>query len=103
MPEPHLSAAEVRKVAQLSRLALTDEQVELYRAQLSSILGYVDRLRALDLAGVEPLSHVSEATNRLDADEPGATLPTDTLMSMAPATLPPFIRVPKVIDDGGAA
>ncbi len=98
-----LTADEVRKVARLSRLALTDEQVERYRGQLSAILGYVQRLQQVDLAGVEPMAHVGEAVNRLDDDVPGPTLPTQALMKMAPDTMPPFIKVPKVIGDGGAA
>jgi aspartyl-tRNA(Asn)/glutamyl-tRNA(Gln) amidotransferase subunit C len=103
MPEPRLSADEVRKVARLSRLAPSDSEIELYRGHLSAILGYVERLRGLDLGNVEPLTHISEETNRLDEDEPGRTLPTSALMGMAPDKLPPFVRVPKVIDDGGAA
>jgi aspartyl-tRNA(Asn)/glutamyl-tRNA(Gln) amidotransferase subunit C len=103
MPESRLSADDVRKVARLSRLAPSDQEVELYRGHLSAILGYVERLRRLDLKDVEPLTHLSEAGNRLDEDTPGPTLPTGALMSMAPDKLPPFVRVPKVIDDGGAA
>jgi aspartyl-tRNA(Asn)/glutamyl-tRNA(Gln) amidotransferase subunit C len=103
MPEPRLTADEVRKVAKLARLALSDDQIELYRSQLSAILSYVERLRQVDLTGVEPFAHPSEATNRLDEDIPGKTLPTETLMKMAPSTLAPFIKVPKVIDEGGGA
>jgi aspartyl-tRNA(Asn)/glutamyl-tRNA(Gln) amidotransferase subunit C len=102
-PSHPLSADEVRKVARLSRLAVTDEQVETYRAQLSSILTSMNRLRELDLTGVEPLAHVGGLTNRLAPDEPGPTLSSDVLMEMAPATMPPFIKVPKVIDDGASA
>lgn len=98
-PTPSLTSEEVRKVARLARLALSDEQVEQYRGQLSGILGYVERLRGLDLAGVEPLAHVSEDVNRLDPDEPRATLPTEALMKMAPESMPPFVKVPKVIGE----
>lgn len=102
-----LSADAVRKVAKLSRLALTDEQVEMYRGQLAAVLKYVERLRKVDLAGadgasVEPLVHVGDATNRLDEDAPGPMLPTETLMKMAPESLPPFVKVPRVMGDGGA-
>ncbi len=100
---PPLTPDEVRKVARLSRLALTDGQVDQYRTQLSAILGYVERLQRLDLKGVEPMPHVGETVNRLDDDVPGPTLTNATLMQMAPETLPPFIKVPKVIGDGGAA
>ncbi len=100
---PRLTADEVRKVARLSRLALSDEQVEKYRGQLSAILGYVERLQQVDLSGVEPMAHVGGAVNRLDDDAPGPTLTNQTLMKMAPDVMEPFIRVPKVIGDGGAA
>jgi aspartyl-tRNA(Asn)/glutamyl-tRNA(Gln) amidotransferase subunit C len=98
-----LSAADTRKVARLSRLSLSDEQVERYRSQLSAVLGYVERLRRADLAGVEPMAHVGDAVNRLDDDVPGPTLPNSVLMQMAPEAMEPFIKVPKVLDDGGAA
>lgn len=99
-PPATLSAAEVRKVAGLARLALDDRQVEQYRTQLSAVLGYVQRLQSLDLSAVEPLSHPGEQTNRLRDDRPGPTLSTDALMRMAPDALPPFIKVPKVIGEG---
>ena len=102
MPDPRLSADDVRKVARLARLSPSDQDVELYRTQLSSILDYIDTLRKADLSGVEPLTHPSESTNRLAEDIPGETLPTDSLMRMAPDKLPPFIKVPKVIDGGEA-
>lgn len=98
-----LSADNVRKVAKLSRLALSDAQVESYRHQLSAVLGYVDRLRRLDLQSVEPMAHVAETVNRLDADTPGPTLPNAALMGLAPDKMEPFVRVPKVIDDGSSA
>ena len=98
-----LSAQTVRKVAGLARLALTDSQVEQYREELSKVLGYADRLRALDLAGVEPLANVGETTNRFRDDEPGPTLDNAVLMAMAPASMPPFVKVPKVLGDGGGA
>jgi aspartyl-tRNA(Asn)/glutamyl-tRNA(Gln) amidotransferase subunit C len=101
-PRP-LSEGDVRKVARLSRLAITDEQARVYQGQLAAVLGYMERLRQVDLAGVEPLTHVSGAVNRLDEDVPGATLPTEALMGIAPDAMPPFVKVPKVIDDGGGA
>lgn len=87
----------MRKVASLARLALSDAQVEQYRVQLSAVLGYMEQLRALDVSGVEAMSHPVHAANRLAPDEPGATLPTEALMAMAPATMPPFLSVPKVL------
>lgn len=98
-----LSEAEVRKVARLSRLALTDEQLAEQRTRLAAVLGYVERLRELDLEGVEPLAHPGEAVNRLDEDEPRETLAAGTLAAMAPSSFGAFVKVPKVIGDGGGA
>lgn len=93
----------VRRVATLSRLALDDTTIGAYAEQLSATLGYIERLRELDLEGVEPLTNPMDATNRLGADEPGETLDTEALMKMAPAKAPPFVRVPKVLGEGGGA
>jgi aspartyl-tRNA(Asn)/glutamyl-tRNA(Gln) amidotransferase subunit C len=101
--EPALSAAEVRKVARLARLALTDDQVEQYRSQLSAVLSYVERLRELDLSGVEPLAQVGDQVNRLQTDAVGPALPTEALLTMAPETMGSYLKVPKVLDEGGAA
>lgn len=98
-----LSADQVRKVARLSRLAVSDDRIEEYRAKLAAVLGYMERLRELDLSGVEPMTNVAGTVNRLDADEPGPMLDAASVMRMAPDSLPPFIKVPRVLGDGGAA
>ena len=101
-PEP-LDEEAVRRVAKLSRLRLTTDQVSAYRAQLGAVLDHVARLRSLDLDGVEPLAHPLETTNRIDDDTVRDPLPTDVLMSIAPESVPPFIRVPTVLGpDTGA-
>ena len=102
-PSPQdLDAATARRVAHLSRLALSDDQVEACRAQLGAVLGHIDRLRSLPLEGVEPLTHPLDAVNRMDEDVPGAALANEVLMRMAPESAPPFIKVPKVLGGGGA-
>ncbi|MBM4108894.1 MAG: Asp-tRNA(Asn)/Glu-tRNA(Gln) amidotransferase subunit GatC [Phycisphaerae bacterium] len=98
-----LSDDDLRRIARLSRLALGDDQVGPCRERLSAVLGYVERLHGLDLSGVEPLVHVGDQTNRLAADEAGQTLGNDVLMRMAPERLEPFVKVPKVIDEGAGA
>lgn len=104
MAEP-LTIEQVRRVAKLARLSLTDAQLEEYRAKLGAVLVYMDGLRQLDLANVEPLTHPIESGNRLDDDEPGPVLSNDALMKMAPTggSMPPFLKVPKVFGDGGGA
>ena len=98
-----LTDTQVKHIAKLSRLRVTDQEVSAYRAQIGAVLAHMETLRALDLAGVEPLAHVSGAVNRLDDDEPRAMLATEDLMKIAPATDAPFVKVPKVLGDGGGA
>ena len=93
----HLSEAEVRKVAQLARLELSDEAVELYAGQLSSILGHIANLETLDVKGVEPMAHPLPVTNRLGADVPVEPLPVEVVLQNAPEREADYIAVPKVL------
>lgn len=103
MPGDELTLAQVRKIARLARLTLTDEQAARARQDLAGVLGYVDRLVRLDLGQAEPLTNVGGWVNRLDADEPGATLDAAALRAIAPETYDSFIRVPRVLDAGQGA
>lgn len=93
----------MRKVALLSRLAISDEEVRTHTKRMAAVLEYVERLRELDLTDVEPLSNPMDATNRMDDDTPREGLPIEALTKMAPASHPPFVKVPKVLGDGGGA
>jgi aspartyl-tRNA(Asn)/glutamyl-tRNA(Gln) amidotransferase subunit C len=95
-----LTDADVRRIADLARLTLSDDEVVRTRERLSEVLVYMDRLRELDLAGVEPMTSVAAEFNRLDDDEIGPTLSVEALRSIAPAMEGRFVRIPKVIDDG---
>lgn len=99
----NLPISTVRRVARLARLSLSDAELEKHRSALSSILGYVETLRELDLKDTTPLAHPSDATNRLDPDEPRAGLHADSFMRLAPASDPPYLVVPKVLDDSAGA
>lgn len=98
-----LTIEQVRHLASLARLRLTDEQIEQYRQQLSSIIEYERRLAKLDLEGVEPLAGANEPGNRLDADEPSEPLPREMIERIAPAMRDGYITVPKTLDNGGGA
>lgn len=103
MPDHQLSLSEVRKVARLARLALTDEELADAQRRLSAIIGYMERLKKVDVTGVEPLVHVGGETNVLREDEAGPALPTQALLDMAPEVWEQFVKVPKVIDGGEGA
>ena len=102
-PDSRLTAEQVRKVAGLAKLELDRAEVERLRGDLGAILAYAQRLQALDLNSVEPLATPLEMTGPMDEDVPGVTLPPEALHAIAPATDGPFIKVPKVLGDGGGA
>ncbi len=92
-----LSLDEVRHVAKLARLRLSDEQLEQYRGQLSSVLDHIARISELDVEGVEPMAHPSDLVNRLDDDEPAESLSQQQILRIAPATEGQYLAVPKVL------
>jgi len=96
-----LSADEVRHVALLARLALTDEQVETLRDELNSILGHIDTIQQLDLAGVEPTAHAIPVTNvtRPDVVRPG--LSRDLALLNAPEAEGGAFVIPQIVGPGG--
>ena len=106
-PTPHepLTAGQVRHIAGLCRLALTDAEIDTERARLSAVLGYAERLAGLALDGVEPLLHPTleiddEATLR--GDEPGAPFDAGVIESLAPDFEGGFVRIPKVLGQDGS-
>lgn len=93
-----LDADEVRKVAKLGRLKLTDADVARYATQLTAILGYVAQLKAVDVTGIEPMAHPLPLKNVLRADVVMPALATETVLANAPGRDGPYFTVPKVLD-----
>ena len=85
---------EVLHVARLARLALTDEDVERFREQLSAILDAVGKVSELELGDVEPTAHPLALTNVWAADEPHPSLPLADALANAPERDGDFFRVP---------
>lgn len=80
------TAADIRKLARLCRLRLTDDEVAKYQNELSAILAYVEQLQDVDVAGLEPTSQVTGLQNVVRPDEEidyGAT--PKELLKNAPA------------------
>ena len=102
MPEK-LTEEQVRHVAKLGRLRLTDDEVQQMAVKLSAVLDYVSTLSAIDVEGVEPMAHPIDVSNAFREDVPKPGLSVETVLANAPDQSPPFFKVPKVIDDGGGA
>ena len=97
MPEQRITVEQVRDVAQLARLELLPERLGRLTGQLESILAYVEKLGAVDTAGVEPMAHALPLHNVLRADVVEPSLPLEQVLRNAPDTDGPFFKVPKVI------
>ena len=91
--------AQVRHIAALARIALTDAEVEAFSRQLSDILLQFEALRNLDTADVPPTAHVAGLDNVLRDDEPGASLDSEQSLSNAPRRRGDFFQVRAVLDE----
>ena len=89
-----ISRDEVLHVAQLARLALSEEEVERLGGQLDAILEAVAKVSELDLSDVEPTSHPLDLVNVWDEDEPRPSLPVEEALANAPQREGNFFRVP---------
>lgn len=92
---------DIRYVAKLARIALTDEEVERFGAQLGNLLEHVNVLSELDTASVPATAQVVESRNVEREDVPGACLDRETVLSMAPQRQGAFFRVPRIIAEEG--
>ena len=94
---------DIRHVATLARLALTDDEVETYGAQLASLLAHVDKLGQLDLADVGATAQVIPSRNveRADVLRPETALSREQALMNAPDQQYGFFRVPRILAEEG--
>src|SRR5438874_8662075 len=97
MAEAKLTLDQVRHVARLSRLELSEAQLARLAPQLESILEYVAKIGEVDVSGVQPMAHALPLANVLRDDVVEPSLPIDKVLQNAPETDGPFFKVPKVI------
>ncbi|MCU0780571.1 MAG: Asp-tRNA(Asn)/Glu-tRNA(Gln) amidotransferase subunit GatC [Akkermansiaceae bacterium] len=96
MPQAHI---DVRYVARLARLALSEEEIGVFQGQLDAILDHVATLSQADVAGTEATAHPSPVFGRMREDEPHTSLPPEGLLANAPDQAQGQVRVPKVVAD----
>ena len=100
IPEsPKITAADVRHVATLARLDVTDDEVELFASQLAAVLEHAEDVEALDTEGVPPTAHPLPLVNVLREDVPQDGVDRDEVLAMAPAAEDRRFRVPKILGD----
>jgi aspartyl-tRNA(Asn)/glutamyl-tRNA(Gln) amidotransferase subunit C len=92
------AAFDVRYTAQLARLNLSDEEIAKFQAQLSQVLDYVEKLKQVDITGVEPTAHANEVFNVFRADESRPWFTPAEALANAPRAANQLFIVPKVIE-----
>ncbi len=90
---------DIAKVADLARLALTPEELEVYATQLRHILEHAERVQALPTEGVEPTSHPLPMVNAFRPDEVGGCLEPDSFLRGAPDVRDGQFRVPRILGE----
>lgn len=94
-----LTLKEVEQIGQLARLKLTPDEIERFRAQLSAILDYAERLQALDTSQVAPTAQVTGLEGVTREDEPRPGLDHDDALANVPDSDEGYVVVPTVLDD----
>jgi aspartyl-tRNA(Asn)/glutamyl-tRNA(Gln) amidotransferase subunit C len=93
-----ISEAEVRETALLARLECTDDEVRRLERELGAILGYMEKLNALDVSGVEPTTHAVPLDLPLRQDSTSTHLSVEEALADAPRREGAFFEVPKIIE-----
>ena len=89
---------DVRYVAQLARLDLSDAEIAKFQGQLDHVLAHVEKLREVDVSGVEPTAHANQVVNAFRADEPRDWFTRAEALANAPHPANGLFVVPKVIE-----
>jgi aspartyl-tRNA(Asn)/glutamyl-tRNA(Gln) amidotransferase subunit C len=93
-----LDITDVKRVAHLARIEISDLDAESYLAKLSGILGLIEQMQAVDTTGITPMSHSQDLTQRLREDVVTETNQRELFQSIAPAVENGLYLVPKVIE-----
>jgi aspartyl-tRNA(Asn)/glutamyl-tRNA(Gln) amidotransferase subunit C len=94
-----ISIDQVKHVANLARLAITEEEAEKFTKQLDAIITFAEQLNELDTENIEPTSHVLDIKNVLREDVPQKGLPQEEVLKNAPEEKDGQFKVPSILGD----
>ncbi len=89
---------DVKYVAHLARLSLSPEEEQKMGEQLGNILGYIEKLKEVDVSGVEPTAHAFPLVNVTRPDETRPSMPHEDALRNAPAQANGLFIVPKIVE-----
>ncbi|MBP8257646.1 MAG: Asp-tRNA(Asn)/Glu-tRNA(Gln) amidotransferase subunit GatC [Opitutaceae bacterium] len=93
--EPNIN---IEHVATLARIALTEDEKRVFASQLGDVLAYIEKLKEVDVSGVEPMAHAFPVYNVWADDVQGHALSVEAALGNAPASRENMISVPKVVE-----
>lgn len=93
-----ISKEQVKHVAHLARLAITEEEAEMFTNQLDAIITFAEQLNELNTDNVQPTSHVLDMKNVMREDQPEPGLPREVVLKNAPDQKDGLFRVPAILD-----
>ena len=94
-----IDKSQVKKVAKLARLDLSEAEIEEFAGQLNAIIDYVERMNTLNTEGVEPMAHCLPVSNVFRGDIIKESLGTEKTLANAPQSDGPFFKVPKILEE----
>jgi aspartyl-tRNA(Asn)/glutamyl-tRNA(Gln) amidotransferase subunit C len=92
------NSIDVRYVANLARINLSDEEVATFGAQLAGVMAHIEKLSEVDIDGIEPTCHTTVDSNRVRKDVPVESIAAEEFLKNAPDQAQGQLRVPKVVD-----
>jgi len=98
---PRINPKEVRQIAELARLGLTDDEIERLAGELDHVLEHIELVQKLDTSSVEPMTHAVPFGCPTRPDEVGAMLAPDEALANAPARHEGFFEVPRIVPATG--
>lgn len=92
-----ITKEEVEYIANLARLKVDDSLVEKYASQISEVLGYIDKLKKVDVSGVDTVAGAASGTNVMRPDEPVPSPGPDVTLANASFRDEDFYQVPRIV------
>ena len=93
-----ISEEQVEHIAALARIGLSEEEKQKFQEDLGAVLDYIDKLQKVDVAGIEPIAHITGLENQTREDENGSIhADAETLANMAPETKDGYVKVRQVL------
>jgi aspartyl-tRNA(Asn)/glutamyl-tRNA(Gln) amidotransferase subunit C len=89
---------QIEQVANLSRIKLTDNEKNVFREQLTDILGYIEKLNELDTDDVQPMAYATSIKNVFREDQQESSFPRQKILELSPSSVNGFFKVPKVLE-----